>query len=77
MKITQDVLEVLSRAEIQGNNLRLTGELDRKLYLKTNNVLEAAGGKWNKKAKAHIFQDETDDIIEQMLLTGAITVPKN
>ena len=45
MKIADDVLAVLSAAETNGNKLLLVGQLDRKMYVKANEVLEAAGGK--------------------------------
>lgn len=41
MKITDDVARVLSTLEIKGTAARITvGQLDRKLYQKTNAVLE-------------------------------------
>jgi len=73
MKIPSDVLAVLDRAETEGPALRLTGQLDRNLYTRTNKALEAAGGKWNRKAKAHMFDGDAADAIEQILLTGEIT----
>lgn len=77
MKIEDDVLAVLSRAEAAGNTVTLTGQLDRKLYERTNKALEAAGGKWNRKAKAHLFEADATERIEQMLATGSIEVPKD
>lgn len=77
MRVDQEVLQVLSAADISGNALKLTGTLDRNLYTKTNKVLEAAGGKWNTKAKAHIFAGDAQDRIEQVLLTGSIEIPKD
>lgn len=56
--IEPDVLEVLKNVEIDGNNVRITQQLDRKLYVKTNDALVALGGKWNKKAKAHVFAED-------------------
>lgn len=73
MKVSQDVLNVLDQAETEGNRLVLTGQLDRKLYEQTNKVLEAAGGKWNRKAKAHVFDGDAAEAIEQVLLAGEIT----
>ncbi|AVX04298.1 hypothetical protein MXMO3_01773 [Maritalea myrionectae] len=70
VQVPQPVMEVLDRAIIDGSALQLTGQLDRKLYVETNKVLEAAGGKWNRKAKAHIFDGEALDAIEPILLTG-------
>lgn len=77
MRVENDVLCVLSAADVSGSNVVLTGQLDRKLYEKTNKVLEAAGGKWNRKAKAHVFDGDASDRIEQILLTGDIAIPKD
>lgn len=76
MKVSTDVLTVLDRAETDGPALRLTGTLDRKLYVDTNKVLEAAGGKWNRSKKAHLFDGDAADAIEQVILTGEITSAK-
>lgn len=70
MKVEDDVLVVLTRAQTDGNALRLVGQLDRKLYERTNKVLEAAGGKWNKKAKAHLYEGDAGEAMEQIILTG-------
>lgn len=77
MKVDNEVLRVLSAAQITGSNLVLTGQLDRKLYERTNKVLEAAGGQWNRKAKAHIFPGDAEARIEQVILTGSIEIPKD
>ncbi|WP_186101834.1 SAM-dependent methyltransferase [Burkholderia gladioli] len=77
MRIATDVLATLSAAETNGNQLKLVGQLDRSLYERTNKVLEAAGGKWNRKAKAHLFDGDADDAIEQIILTGEIAIPQD
>lgn len=77
MRVDNEVLNVLSAAECNGPQLLLTGQLDRNLYTRTNKVLEAAGGKWNRKAKAHIFETDASDRIEQIILTGDVVVPKD
>lgn len=77
MRVDNEVLNVLSAAECTGNQLRLTGQLNRPLYTRTNKVLEAAGGKWNRKAQAHIFETEAAERIEQIILTGDVVVPKD
>lgn len=76
MKISQDVIEVLERAETSGAELRLTGQLDRKVYEATAKALAAAGGKWNTKAKAILFDGDAAEAIEPILLTGEITSRK-
>ncbi len=77
MRVDNEVLNVLSAAECSGNRLLLTDQLDRNLYTRTNKVLEAVGGKWNRKAKAHIFETDASDRIEQIILTGDVLVPKD
>lgn len=77
MRVEDDVLAVLSRAETNGNALVLIGQLDRLMYERTNKVLEAAGGKWNRKAKAHIFDDEAANRVDQIILSGEVEVPKD
>ncbi len=77
MKIDNEVLAVLSRAGVNGNAVTLIGQLDRKLYERTNKVLEAAGGKWNRSSKAHLFDGDASTRIEQIILTGDIVIPKD
>ena len=77
MRVDDDVLAVLSRAETNGNTLILSGQLDRKMYERTNKILEAAGGKWNRKAKAHVFDDEAANRIDQIILSGEVEIPKD
>ncbi len=77
MKVDRDVLIALSQAEISENYLRLRRHLERGLYLRTNEVLEAAGGRWSPKEQVHLFEADAIEIIEQLLLTGEITASKN
>lgn len=77
MRIANDVLATLGAAETAGSALKLTGRLDRSLYERTNKVLEAAGGKWNRKAQAHLFNGEAADRIDQIILSGEITMPQD
>lgn len=76
MNIDSAVLDVLSNATMSGNSLKLTGQLDRSLYVATNKVLEAAGGKWNRKAQSHLFDGEAAEIMDQIILTGTISNKK-
>ena len=77
MRIDDEVLAVLSAAQTEGCNVFLTGQLDRKLYDRTNKVLEAAGGKWNRKARAHVFAADAFDRMDQIILSGSVEVPKD
>lgn len=77
MRIGNDVLEVLSRSIVDGNRLLLTGQLDRNMYVSVNKVLEAAGGKWSKKEKAHIFDGDAEQRMDEIILTGEVVIPKD
>jgi len=70
--ITEDVLTVLSTLDIDGNNVTITAQLDRKLYLAVNKVLERIGGKWNKKAKAHIFDGDPTERLNNVIECGVL-----
>lgn len=77
MRVDDHVLTILSRAETTGRALVLPGQLDRKDYVRVNKVLEAAGGKWASRNKAHLFDGSAADAIEQILLTGEIARPQD
>lgn len=70
LRISQDVMEVLDRADVAGDRLVLTGQLDRKLYADVNKVLEAIGGKWNRGAKAHVFDGPVAEVLNPIMETG-------
>lgn len=70
-QIDSEVRDVLATVEWDGAAARLTcGQLDRKLYVKVNDVLESLGGKWNKKAMAHLFEADAQSELEAAIETG-------
>jgi len=70
-KISESVLAVLDEVIIKDNIVILPPrQLDRKLYDEVNKVLEALGGRWNRKAKGHVFPQDPTDEFEAVLLTG-------
>lgn len=73
MKVDDEVLGVLDRVDTEGPLLRITEQLERPLYVKTNKVLEAAGGRWDRRARAHVFPDDAAELLEPVILTGEIT----
>ncbi|MCW1830148.1 class I SAM-dependent methyltransferase [Enterobacter asburiae] len=77
MQIASDVLIALGHARTDENRLFLSAQLDRALYLKTNKVLDAAGGKWNRKEKAHVFPSDAGERLDQLLMTGEIVIPQD
>lgn len=77
MIINNDVSNVLLNSNIDGNLLFLPpGQLERKLYIAVNKVLDAINGKWNRAKKAHIFKDNPEEILNEILLTGQYTNSK-
>ncbi len=74
MKLSDEVIAVLTLCETDGNRLRITTELDRPLYVAVNKVLVDAGGKWNSRASAHLFAPDVDagQVVERLLAEGAV-----
>lgn len=70
--LDDDVADVLARAEISGCELRLSGQVERGLYLRVAKVLKALGGKWNRKAQAHIFPRDPATAIAEGRQSGVI-----
>lgn len=66
-QIDIEVLRVLASLNIEDNEVRITEDLDRKLYLSVNKVLTRIGGKWNRKAKAHIFEKNPTELLNAIL----------
>jgi phospholipid N-methyltransferase len=72
INIDSETKDVLQQADISGCELRLTMQLDRALYTKVNKVLDALGGKWNTKKKAHIFTTPVADVLASVLDAGTV-----
>ena len=74
MKISNDILNILDKCTVEGNTVFLTcGQLDRKTYEAVNKCLESIGGKWNRKAKGHVFNSDPTDLLDNLILTGETT----
>lgn len=73
-RISDEALSVLSEGVVDGKTFAITnGQLDRKLYVEVNGVLESMGGKWNRKLRVHVFgEDPADSFAESG--TGVHTV---
>lgn len=55
-KLSEEALEALAQATAQGAIIRLgPDQLDRKVYVEVDKALKAAGGKWNRKLRGHVF----------------------
>ena len=69
--ITPEIRSVLERCVITADSVTLPNE---KLanYKQVNAALEAAGGKWNKKAKCHLFPSDPREALGLAMQTGQI-----
>jgi predicted RNA methylase len=78
MRVNDDVINVLDGGlNIQGTNVVLLEQLDRKLYTAVNKVLEACGGKWNRKAKAHVFDSDPTDLLQAVVDSGEVMTARD
>ena len=74
MKISKEILAILERCRIEGNVLFLPAvQLDRKDYQEVNKCLENIGGKWDRKVRGHVFDDDPTEAFNNMLITGETT----
>jgi type I restriction-modification system DNA methylase subunit len=76
MKIDSDLIPNLQAIETNGNRAVIRERLDRGLYTRVNKVLELLGGKWNKSAKAHLFNGDAGAIILAAINEGQVTDTK-
>lgn len=85
VKVSEPALAVISQCIIEsyspafgvpGSTVRIVdGQLERKLYAEVDTVLREIGGKWNRKVKAHIFDQPprvTEDRLDGVILSGEI-----
>jgi predicted RNA methylase len=72
-KVQDRVRDVLAAATIDASSVKLNGQLDRDLYVEVNKVLAAAGGKWNRKAGAHVFSRDPRESLGLAVETGRAT----
>jgi phospholipid N-methyltransferase len=71
MKISNEILNILEKCTVEDNTVFLTcGQLDRKMYTEVNKCLENIGGKWNRKAKGHVFDSDPVELLDNLILTG-------
>ena len=73
VKIADDIADILRASTIEGNTLKLgDAKLERSVYQRVMKVLEAAGGKWNRKAGHHIFPKDVEELFAEALNKGGI-----
>jgi hypothetical protein len=71
------IRDSLTTMTVIGNSAKLSAQLERADYAKVNKILEALGGKWNKKAGAHLFAGcDPEEVIANYLETGKLDKPE-
>ncbi len=71
------VRNILDRAEITPTYVRLPNEqLSRSLYQDVNDVLVAAGGRWDRKTKTHLFPTDPREKLQMAKTSGTIVSKK-
>ncbi|MGB5217376.1 MAG: hypothetical protein WBN66_03660 [Smithella sp.] len=76
-QINETTLAIISRVTVEGNNIFLTcGQLDRKQYQAVDEALKAIGGTWNRKVKAHVFQEDPTARLEYLINSGEVELPE-
>lgn len=70
-QIPSDVLAVLQSLHWHEGKCKILAKLDPKLYKEVDKVLQAAGGKWNRKEQSHLFADgDGEMLLRESIATG-------
>lgn len=77
MQVETEILSILSRSQVNGSAVLLPPNLDRAIYLRTDKVLQAAGGKWSRSNKAHLFDGDAEERLDQIIISGRVDVAKD
>jgi hypothetical protein len=78
VRLDPDARAILERARATGNLLVLPeGHLERDLYERIDRILVAAGGKWSRRARAHVFASgRADEALRAILADGSVVDKK-
>ncbi|MEV6404015.1 methyltransferase [Streptomyces bobili] len=77
MKIPADVVDVLRGVQTEGRQLRIPGpRLALRLYERTNEVIEGAGGVWSSRDQAHVFPGDAAQAVAKLLQDGEVTTTR-
>jgi predicted RNA methylase len=76
--IADVIRDSLTTMTVTGTSAKLSAKLERADYAKVNKILEALGGKWNKKTASHVFANvDPEEAIANYLETGKLDKPEN
>jgi hypothetical protein len=77
VRIEPEILAILNRSKLEGKILYLPDDtLDRKTYMEVNRALELLGGKWSRKAKGHVFDEDVEELLNDVINFGEVTDKK-
>lgn len=76
IKLSDEARAVLARSRITADTVTLPEQLDRKLYEQIDKVFKAAGGKWNRGKKCHLFAGDPREILGLAVESGEIVDKK-
>ena len=78
LKASEEVIGILETAAvIDDQGITLSEGLSRAEYVQVNKFLEAAGAKWNKQAKRHIFtRPDARERLESLISDGEVVDEK-
>ena len=75
LTLTPAVRAVLEESEIGPHYVKLRSSLKRDLYVAVNAALLSAGGRWDKRAKAHLFTGNPRESLGLILEKGEFVAP--
>lgn len=80
IKLEDDILFIMARMYWSDDGLSgkiPEGQLDRETYIKVDKALKAAGGKWDRKSKSHVFPFDPRKQIMDFISEEAITIERD
>lgn len=75
--LTGPARDALAAATINDSHVTLPHQLDRGTYEEVNKALMILGGKWNRKAGAHVFTTSPADELATVVDTGLMPVDRD
>lgn len=76
--VEDDIGDLLRQCVVSHDSVTIPGQLPRETYERLNKVLTAAGGRWNRSRRAHVFARDPRDVLASALTTGqAVDVQKH
>lgn len=73
-KLSPAALKVIGQITVVGDLAKLPDtQLERSLYVEVDGALRAAGGKWNRGKKAHVFDSNPEGPLSDLLTLGGYT----